>query len=120
MPDSPNLILATKNLPKVLAAQQLSASVESVYQVPNATAVTIATATLCNTSGTTRTVTVHVVKAAQSATNGNKVAIIELAPGESCVIDELIGLLLGPADGISVGASAASSVAIVLSGAVSS
>lgn len=119
-----NLIGATANHPQVLVANYLSpisgSTVESVYQVPPNMAVAIATATLCNSSGSTRTVNVSVVKAAASPTLGNRVAIIDLDAGESCIVEELVGLLLGPGDSIAAGASASSAVSIVLTGAVSS
>lgn len=91
-----------------------------VYACPESKSVAIATATICNATGATRTAELSVVKASESAGDANRVAIISLEPGESGVVEELIGLLLGPEDFISGVASAASSVAIVLTGAVSS
>ncbi len=115
-----NLIRATSNLPQVLVAAQLAATETSIYQCPANSSVVLATATLCNTSGSTRTVSLSVCKAGGTAGSANRVAIITLDPNESCIVDELAGLLLGPGDFISGLASAATSVAIVISGAVSS
>lgn len=115
-----NLIRATSNLPQVLVSAQLANAEASIYQGPANSSVTIATATLCNTSGTAKTVYLSVVKAAGTAGAANRVAIIDLAANESCIVDELVGLFLSPGDFISGYASAATSVAIVLSGAVSS
>lgn len=115
-----NLIRATSNLPQVLVATQLANAEASIYAGPSNSSVTIATATLCNTSGTAKTVYLSVVKATGTAGASNRVAIIDLAANESCIVDELVGLFLSPADFISGYASAATSVAIVISGAVSS
>jgi hypothetical protein len=117
---SENLNGATSNLPKVLVAQQLTASEATVYQVSAGTAVAIATATLCNTSGSSRTVSLSVVKTGGTAGVANRVAIITLEASESCVVEELVGLLLGPGDFVSGLASAAAAVTITLTGAVSS
>ncbi|MGQ9348960.1 hypothetical protein [Mycolicibacterium gilvum] len=117
---TPNLIRATVNLPQVLVSNYLSSSVETVYQVPNAKSTVIATATVCNNSDAPRTVNISVVKSGGSPTSGNRVAIITLRAGESCIIEEIVGLLMGPGDGIAAGAGASSAVSITLTGAVSS
>lgn len=114
-----NLIEATSNLPQVLVAAQVSDSEASVYQCPANSSVVIATAGVCNTSGSTRTVSLSVVKAAGTAGVANRVAIITLEPNESTRVPEL-EVLLGAGDFISGLASAATSVAIVLTGSVSS
>ncbi len=115
-----NLIRATSNLPQVLVSAQLANAEASIYACPSNSSVTIATATLCNTSGASKTVYLSVVKATGTAGVANRVAIIDLAPNESCIVDELVGLFLSPADFISGYASASASVALVLTGAVSS
>ena len=120
MAETANLIRATENFPQVLVTGHLTTSEATQYQCPTNHSVAIATATLCNTSGTDRTVYLSVVKAGTSAGNSNRVAIVDLQPGESCIVEELVGLLLGPLDKISGYASAGSSVSLVLSGAVSS
>lgn len=115
-----NLIAASSNLPQVLYTGQVAAAEAPIYSGPPDSSVVVATATLCNTSGSARTVSLSVVKVGGTAGAANRVAIIELSPGESCTVDELVGLMLGPADSISGLASAATSVAIVLTGSVSS
>ncbi len=114
-----NLIHATENYPQVLVSQQLAATETNIYQCPANKSVVIDTATVCNTSGSTRTVYLSVVKAGGTAGASNRVALIELDPNDSCSVQELVGFL-GPGDFISGYASAATSVAICLRGAVSS
>lgn len=120
MADTANLIRATQNYPQVLSAEQLANVETEIYQCPANKSVTISTASLCNTSGSTQTVYLSVVMAGDSAGAANRVAIIDLEAGESCMVEEIMGLLLGPADKISGYATAATSVALVISGAVSS
>lgn len=115
-----NLIRATSNLPQVLVSTQLAASETTIYPGPPNSSVVLSTATVCNTSGSTRTVSLSVCKTGGTAGAANRVAIIDLDPNESAIVDELVGLFLGPGDFISGLASAATSVAIVISGAVSS
>ena len=120
MADTPNLIRATSNLPQVLVSGQLAASESTVLSCAANKTLAIATATLCNTSGSSRTVSISVVKSGGTGGTSNRVAVIDLDPGESCIVEELVGLLMGPGDFISTLASAATSVAMVISGAVSS
>lgn len=120
MADTQNLIRATSNLPQVLVAQQLAATETNLYQCPANKAVAVATAALCNTSGSARTVSLSIVKSGGTAGTANRVAVIDLQPNESCVVDELVGMLLGPGDFVSAVASAANAVSLVVSGAVSS
>lgn len=114
-----NLIRATENYPQVLVSQQLAGTETTLYTCPASKSVVVDTATLCNVSGSTRTVYLSVVKSGGTAGDANRVAIITLDPNESCSVDELLGFL-GPGDFISGYASASTSVAIVVRGAVSS
>lgn len=114
-----NLIEATENYPQVLVSQQLANSETAIYTCPASKSVVIDTATLCNTSGATVAVYLSVVKTGGTAGDANRVAIITLDPNESCTVEELLGFL-GPGDFISGYASAATSVALVIRGAVSS
>ena len=114
-----NLIRATENYPQVLVSQQLANAETTLYTCPASKSVVVDTATVCNTSGSDRTVYLSVVKATGTAGAANRVAIIALEPNESSDAKELLGFL-GPGDFISGYASAATSVAIVIRGAVSS
>lgn len=119
MADTPNLILATQNFPQVLVSQFLASTETTIYTCPASKSVAIAGASVCNTSGSARTVNLSVVKAGGTAGNSNRTSIIALEVGESCVVEELM-ILLGPGDFISGSATAATAVSITLSGAVSS
>lgn len=119
MADTPNALEATSMLPKVLVSQYLASSETAIYTVSANKAVDIAAATVCNSSGSTRTVYLSVVIASGTAGSANRVAIITLEPNESAIVGELIGPL-GPADFVSGYASAGSAVSIVLRGTVSS
>lgn len=114
-----NLFGASENYPKVLISQQLANSETTIYTCPANTAVVVDTATVCNTSGSTQTVYLSVVKSGGTAGVANRVAIITLAANDATTVEELVGYL-GPGDFISGYASAATSVAIVIRGAVSS
>lgn len=107
-------------MPQVLVGAHLAGSDAAVYTCPALKSAVIATATLCNTSASVRTVELSVVKSGGAAGDGNRVAIIELAADESCVVEEIVGLLMGPGDFISGFASTAGAVSVVLTGAVSS
>lgn len=119
---SANLIQATANHPQVLAAKHLVAATPGdVFRCAVNTTAVIATATVCNTSASLdRTVYLSVAKSGDTAGALNRVAVIDLGPNESCVVDELVGLMLGPDDAIAGYASASPAVAIVVTGAVSS
>ncbi len=114
-----NLIRATENYPQVLVSQQLAATETTIYTGPANKSVVVDTAAVCNTSASARTVYLSVCKTGGTAGDANRVAIITLAANESCSVEELVGFL-GPGDFISGFASAATSVAIVIRGAVSS
>ena len=118
---SENLLAATSNLPKVLVSQQLANSETTQYTCPSSSAVRIATATLCNTSSSAVTVSVSLVKTGGSAGSSNRVLTsYSIAAYDSISLTEIYGAMLGPGDFISAIASAATSVAFVLTGAVSS
>jgi hypothetical protein len=119
MADTPNLILATSNLPQVLVSGYLAGVETTVYQCPANKSTTVGTATMCNSSASTVTVELSVAQTGGTAGASNRVAIVSLEADESTVVEELVGLLLGPGDFISGLASATSAVSIALSGAVS-
>lgn len=115
-----NLIRATSNLPQVLVSAQAGSTETTIYQCPANSSVVVATASLCNTSGSAVTVSLSVCKTGGTAGASNRVAVITLGAAESCVVEELVGLFLGPGDFVSGMASAATSAAVVITGAVSS
>lgn len=117
-----NLIKATENLPAVLVAQALAASTATVYLGPPAKSTVIGTASVYNKTilgdgGGDRTANLFLTKASGGTA---QIAEITLEPGESCVVDELIGLYIGPGDSISGNSDGvASSIDIGITGAVS-
>lgn len=117
-----NLLSASSNLPQVLVSQQLAATETTQYTGPANSAVRIVTAGLTNTSGSAVTVSVSLVKSGGTAGNANRIlASYSLASHDSLSLNDVLsGAMLGPGDFISAIASAATSVAFVATGTVSS
>jgi hypothetical protein len=110
---------ATLSKPQVLVAQQLASSETTQYTVAALNWVRIANATLTNTSGAAVTVSMSLVKTGGTAGASNRVlSAYSLQPGDSTVVVELVGHMLGPGDFISAVAGTASAVAFLLSGMV--
>lgn len=110
---------ATSALPSVLVSKQLENTATTQYTGPAASAVKIAKAILCNTTGVSVTVSLSVVKATGTAGTANRIlSAYPLAAGDTTTISELEGLFLGPGDFISTTAGAATAVTLVLSGVV--
>lgn len=114
-----NLMDATSGLPKVLVSQQLADSETTQYTCPVNSSVKITSARLTNTSGASVTVSLSVVKTGGTAGVANRVlSDYPLASDDGIDLPELTGTFLGPGDFISAIASAATSVAFVVSGVV--
>ncbi|MCK0174813.1 hypothetical protein [Mycolicibacterium sp. F2034L] len=111
-----NLIEMSENQPQVLVAQKLPSSYAQIFVGEANTTTVILTITLDNTSASTRTVQLFLGK---DEGGSARVAYIELAPNESCVVEELMGAGLQPGDYIGGHASAASAVDIAITGSVS-
>lgn len=106
---------------KILASGQLASGESAVYTVPASSAVTIASAVLCNTSATAVTVSVSVVPSGGSVDGTHRVISgYSLAAGDSTALEELVGALLDAGAFISMNASAGSAVDYLLTGMVSS
>lgn len=109
-----------QRLPKQFVGNlQLSASIVSYYTTPANTWSTIAAFSLNNTSGTSRTVTIHLVPNAGSVTNSNQVATtITVPPSGSAptVVTGLIGQTLLPGETIQMLADAATAITPLVSG----
>ncbi len=120
-----NLLVATSNLPQVLVSKLMEAGETTQYQCPSgaqASAVKIATATLCNTSAAAVTVSVSVLKSPLTSADAAKGRILSnysLAANDSIRLAELNGALLGAGDIITATTSSINTVAFVLTGAVS-
>jgi hypothetical protein len=121
-----NLLTATSNLPQVLVSKLMEAGETTQYQCPSgaqASAVKIATATLCNTSAAAVSVSVSVCKTGTLPAKVPECRILSnysLAAGDSIRLVELNGTMLGPGDYISAQApGTGTAVSFVLTGAVS-
>lgn len=117
-----NLIAAQNNLPQVLVSQQLAATETTQYPCPSNSATKISNAVLTNTSGSAVTVSISLVKSGGTAGNSNRILYsYSLASNDSLSLNDVLkDSLLGPGDFISAIASAATSVAFVMTGTVSS
>jgi hypothetical protein len=114
-----SLMDSTLAVPQVLVSQQLAASETAQYTAATAHWVKVGSATIANTSGSAVTVSISVVKSGGSAGSTNRVvSAYPLAAGDDTVLTELVDVFLGPGDFISALASAATSVALVVSGVV--
>ena len=115
-----NIRAATTVAPKVLIAQTVATTGSgAVYTVPAGSTVKIATATVCNSS-LTASVSTYVSVRKAGDTIPWRVANFNLAAAESFVVSELVGAVLGPGDGISIGASDTTNVNFVVTGVVAS
>jgi hypothetical protein len=114
-----SLMDSTLATPKVLVSQQLTTSETTQYTTVAANWVKIGSARLSNTSGAAVTVSISLVKTGGTAGSANRVlAAYSLAAGDGIALTELTDAFLGPGDFISAIASAATSVAFVMSGVV--
>lgn len=107
---------------KILASGQISATTATtVYTVPASSAVKVASAVLCNVTGSAVTVSVSVVPSG-GAVDATRVVVsaYSLAAGDSTTLSELVGALLDTGALISITASTGAAINYLLTGAVSS
>jgi hypothetical protein len=119
---TPNVLALASLTQALLVSQQLTATTETtVYTVPANKAVKLAQGSLCNTGGTTVTVSLSLVPSGGTADGTHRVISgYLLAPGDTLPLgDYLGGHMLGQGDFISVIAGTANAVSVVISGAVS-
>lgn len=109
----------------ILASGQIGATTATtLYTVPAASQVKVATASLCNISGSTVTVTVSVVPSGGSV-DGTHVVLsaYSLLPNDTITQDDVLaalkGVMLGVGTFVSVTASVSGAVDYLLTGAVS-
>ncbi len=106
---------------KILAQGQLASGEQTAYTVPAQSAAKVASAVLCNTSGSPVTVSVSVVPSGGTAGATNRiVSAYPLAAGDSTPLPELVGAFLDAGAFVSINASAGSAVNYLLTGVVSS
>ena len=115
-----NIRRATNVEPQVLIAQVVnSLTSAAVYSCPADTSVKIATATVCNISATTSSAAYVGIRKGSDNTPW-RIANIELRPLESAIVHELVGVLLGPGDDITIAGAHTNLVEFVVSAVVSS
>ncbi len=108
---------------KILASGRVApASTDTtVYTVPALSAVKVATAVLCNTSGSPATISVSVVPSGGTVDGTHKVVHnYVLAAGDSMPLPEVAGAMLDAGAYVSVNSSIAAAVTYLLTGVVSS
>jgi hypothetical protein len=107
---------------KILASGQVAGTTATtVYTVPASSAVKIATAVLCNVTGSTVTVSVSVVPSG-GAVDGTHLVVssYSLAANDSTKVTEIEGAMLDAGAFIAITVSVAASVDYLFTGAVSS
>ena len=109
-----------QRLPKVLVSNvQLTTSAVTYYTAGTNVTTTIAAATVNNTSGTARTLTVHVIPSGGSATNSNQIVsalVIPAAGAAPTTLPGLVGQILPPGAFIQMLAEAATCITPLVSG----
>jgi len=119
---NPSYLALSTMFGQILYSGQLSTtSATTVYAVPASTTVKIASGTVCNTSASTVNVTVALLKSGDTADGTHSViSVYPLAAGDTLPLrDYLGGAMLATGEAISVTASTANVVDVVLTGAVS-
>lgn len=121
MPNPSYLALTTMRGQILYSGQLATTAATAVYTVPANSTVKIATCTVCNTSAGAVTVTVSLLKVADTAdTTHRVVSAYTLAAGDTLSLrDYLAGAMLAEGEAVSVTAGTAAVVDVVLTGAVS-
>lgn len=120
---NPSYLALTQMLGQILYSGQLSStSATTLYTVPSNTTTKIATMTLCNTTGSPVTVTVHLLKVGDTADGTHSVVNgYSLTAGDTLSLrDYLGGAMLATGESLAVTVGTANAVDVVVTGAVSS
>lgn len=117
-----NIIAATSIAPQVIRSAYLPLTTEAAqYTVPASTSVKVATATICNVTGSAVTVSMSLVPTGGSLDGTHRVLnSYSLPANDTLELSMLKGAMLGPADFIGGVASTASAVVLVVTGTVHS
>jgi hypothetical protein len=110
-------------LGKILASSQVAAATTdtTVYTVPAASAVKVATATISNITGSSVTVSVSVVPSGGSVDGTHKIVPdFSLAANDATNLPEIAGAMLDAGSFISIRASAVTAINYLFTGSVSS
>jgi hypothetical protein len=118
---STNLLAAATMTPQTLQSGYLGVSDAAVYTCPAASTVKIATATLCNVTGSAVTVSVGVVASGGTAGASHHVVhALSLGANDTLSLTPyLCGTMLTASDFVSGFAGTATAVVLVLTGTVS-
>lgn len=121
MPNANYLALTTMQ-GQILCSLQVGTGEQTVYTVPPNSTVRVSHGTLCNTSGATVTVSLSLLPSGATVDATHRViSVYPLAAGDTVSLrDYLDGHMMAPGDFISVNASAAGTIDVILSGTVSS
>lgn len=120
---NPSIQAVTATFGQILYSGQLATtSATSVYTVPSGKTAKVAQGTVCNTSGSTVNVTVSLLKSGDTADSTHAVISgYPLAAGDTIALKDYIGgAMLAELEAISVTASTANVIDVVITGAVSS
>lgn len=102
---------------RLTSPSQLGTTVGALYTVPASTVTKVTEILLCNTSGATRTATLHLVPSAGVAANGNKIASAINIPSDGTPLHlQFNELYMSAGDSIQALASGGSSVTVYVSG----
>lgn len=102
---------------RLVSGSQLTASLATYYTTPANTRTIITKLTLTNTTGTPRTVDIHLIPSGGSATASNQVVDAYLVPAnDQKVVYEAVGHVLEAGGFLQAVADAATAVTIIASG----
>jgi hypothetical protein len=120
---NPAIQNVTATFGQILYSGQLSTtSATTVYTVPASTTAKVSQGTLCNTSASAVLVTLSLLKSGDTADGTHTViSAYSLAAGDTLALKDYIGgAMLATGEAISVTASTANVIDVVITGAVSS
>ena len=120
---NPSYLALSQMLGQVLYSGQIATtSATTLYTVPASTTAKVATMSLCNTSGSAVTVTVHILQSGQTADGTHSVVSgYPLGAGDTLSLRDYIGgAMLATGEAIAVTAGTANVLDVVITGAVSS
>lgn len=119
---NPSIQTVTATFGQILFSGRLSTTaVTTVYTVPASKTVKIAQATLCNPSGAAVDITFAVLKVGDTDDGTHTILATTVQPKDTIVLKDYIGgSPLGEGEALSVSASTANVICVVITGAVSS
>jgi hypothetical protein len=115
-----NILGAASISPVVVNSAQLSTSEAALYTVPAATSVKIASASICNITGSTVNVWLSIIKSGGTMGDGTHRVLnnYPLQANDTLDLTMVRGAMLGPGDFIAGYAGSATAIDLVLTGTV--